>query len=92
MNTYFTYERLLAFQWKGGKKLEEFNNEWLHMVANLQEKVDIAMLKQILLGHLRKSTILAFDLAFFDRQDWTEKPQEAYDALLGYIDDAISRT
>eukprot|EP00969_Alexandrium_andersonii_P349711 15431670-Alexandrium_andersonii.AAC.1 len=92
MNAYFTYERLLAFQWKGDTMLEEFYNEWLHMVANLQEKVDIAMLKQILLGRLRKSTILQFDLAFFDRQDWTEKPQEAYDTLLGYIDGAISRT
>eukprot|EP00969_Alexandrium_andersonii_P048612 2132456-Alexandrium_andersonii.AAC.1 len=61
------------------------------MVANLQEKVDIAMLKQLLLGHLRKSTILAFDLAVFDRQDWTEKPREAYDALLGYMDGEIDR-
>eukprot|EP00969_Alexandrium_andersonii_P305544 13505942-Alexandrium_andersonii.AAC.1 len=49
------------------------------------------MLKHILLGHLRKSTILAFDLAFFVRQDWTEKPQAACGALLGYIDGAISR-
>eukprot|EP00969_Alexandrium_andersonii_P303702 13426012-Alexandrium_andersonii.AAC.1 len=61
------------------------------MVANLQEKVDIAMLKQLLLGHLRKSTTLAFDLAFFNRQDWTEKPQEVCDALLGYMDGEIDR-
>eukprot|EP00969_Alexandrium_andersonii_P244862 10819535-Alexandrium_andersonii.AAC.1 len=61
MNTYFTYEKLLAFRWKGDEKLEEFYNDWLHMVANLQEKVDIAMLKQILHGHMKKSSLLAFD-------------------------------
>eukprot|EP00969_Alexandrium_andersonii_P139333 6162908-Alexandrium_andersonii.AAC.1 len=44
MGTYFTYETLLAFKWKGDKKLEEFYNEWLRMVANLQEVVDVAML------------------------------------------------
>ena len=49
------------------------------------------MLKQLLLGHLRKSTLLQFDLAFFDRQDWTDKPQEAYDTLLGYMDGQIDR-
>eukprot|EP00969_Alexandrium_andersonii_P031673 1384189-Alexandrium_andersonii.AAC.1 len=61
------------------------------MVQNLRGKVEIEMLKQILLGHLRKSKILEFDIAFFDRQDWTDCPQEAYDALLKYMGDAISR-
>eukprot|EP00969_Alexandrium_andersonii_P368415 15472839-Alexandrium_andersonii.AAC.1 len=55
MSTYLTYETLMAFERKGDKKLEQFYNEWLQMVAHLREKVDIAMLKQILLVHLRKS-------------------------------------
>eukprot|EP00969_Alexandrium_andersonii_P149459 6608997-Alexandrium_andersonii.AAC.1 len=54
------------------------------MVANLQETVDVAMLKQLLYGHLKQSTVLAYDIAFYDRQDWTGRSQEAYDTLLGY--------
>eukprot|EP00969_Alexandrium_andersonii_P194643 8596477-Alexandrium_andersonii.AAC.1 len=92
MNTYFTYEKLLAFKWKGDEKLEEFYHDWLHMVANLQETVDIAMLKQILHGHLKKSTLLAFDMAFYERQEWDGRAQEAYDTLLGYMDAQINRT
>eukprot|EP00969_Alexandrium_andersonii_P345662 15278427-Alexandrium_andersonii.AAC.1 len=77
MGAYHTYETLMAFEWKGDKKPEQFYNEWLHMVANLQEKVGIAMLKHILLGHLRKSTVLEYDIAFFERQDWADRSQEA---------------
>eukprot|EP00969_Alexandrium_andersonii_P036652 1606642-Alexandrium_andersonii.AAC.1 len=45
---------------------------------------------EVLLGHLRKSKLLEYDIALFDRME-EDDPLHCYDTLLGYIARAIIR-
>eukprot|EP00969_Alexandrium_andersonii_P237968 10503478-Alexandrium_andersonii.AAC.1 len=46
LQTYYSYQDLIALKWKGDEKLEEFYREWLHLVANIREKMDPRMLME----------------------------------------------
>eukprot|EP00969_Alexandrium_andersonii_P080791 3561761-Alexandrium_andersonii.AAC.1 len=58
LQTYYSYQDLINFKWKGDDKLERFYREWMHLVANIREEMDPHMLMEVLLGHLRKSKLL----------------------------------
>ena len=70
----FARDDVHKLTWLGGERLADFYYEWHRVTHSLQSPLDVCMIQELVLAHLRRSQTMAYGVAGFDRR--REGPDE----------------